>query len=89
MVRAKFRCLEVTTRFSYHAPDGAAVTQTSVRLVPTIYNKKGAANADDENKAFWDATPNGELTMVITNPAAKDYFKVGTAYYLDFSEAEG
>lgn len=38
-----------------------------------------------ENKTFWDATPQGELTMTINNPRAAEFFLIGQEYYLDFS----
>lgn len=93
MVRAKFRCLEVTERFTHFdskpAPDGKGYvqdfdrpkTQVTVRLVPVQH--KGSA----ENKTFWEATPSGELTMTITNPEAALQFVPGKVYYLDFSVA--
>jgi hypothetical protein len=55
--------------------------QTAVRLVPVSH--KGSP----ENTSFWEATPSGELTMVITNPAAALQFVPGRCYYLDVSEA--
>lgn len=41
-----------------------------------------------ENQSFWNATPSGSMKIVITNPAARDFLKVGKAYYLDFTEAD-
>lgn len=38
-----------------------------------------------ENKTFWDATPSGELTMIINNPRAAEFFEIGQEYYVDFS----
>ena len=43
---------------------------------------------DKEKNQFAEATPGGELSMLITNPKAKDFFKPGKDYYLDFSKAE-
>ena len=40
-----------------------------------------------ENKAFWDATPNGKLVLGITNKSAW-VFEHGKEYYLDITEAE-
>lgn len=40
------------------------------------------------NEEWSKATPNGSLEMTITNPAALDLLKLGTAYYLDLTEAE-
>lgn len=38
---------------------------------------------DPELNAFWSATPNGQLTISITNPDA--YLEIGRRYYLDFT----
>jgi hypothetical protein len=92
MVRCKFRCLEIIKRFtrfdtkknsdgSWSEDHSKPLSQTSVRLVPVQH--KGS----EENKTFWDATPSGELTMVITNPNAAMQFVEGKVYYLDFTEA--
>ncbi len=41
-----------------------------------------------ENKDFTEATPWGELKIMIQgNVPAADFIKVGKSYYLDFSEA--
>jgi hypothetical protein len=45
-------------------------------------------DGSEENKAFWDATPGGQITLTITNPAAKEQFEVGQEYYVDFTPAE-
>jgi len=41
-----------------------------------------------ENKSFAEATPSGNLTFYLNNPALADEFKPGQIYYLDFSRAE-
>jgi hypothetical protein len=87
MVRCKFRCLEVTERYVRTDADGTDITQPTVRLVPVMYNKKGGYDPSPENKSFWEATPSGEMTMTITNPAAAKQFVVGKTYYVDFAEA--
>jgi len=42
---------------------------------------------NEENNQFAEATPYAELSMLISNPNAKDFFSVGKNYYLDFQEA--
>lgn len=37
-------------------------------------------------KQFWEATPNGEIKMQITNPEAAQQFKPGKEFYVDFTE---
>jgi len=50
--------------------------------------KFGAVTADEipENRRFYEATPQGSLVMHVNNPTALDQFKLGAAYYLDFTE---
>lgn len=40
-----------------------------------------------ENLAFWEATPNGEIKLQITNPEAARQFEPGKEFYIDFTEA--
>jgi hypothetical protein len=40
------------------------------------------------NEAWSKATPQGELKMMITNPAAIDAFSLGNSYYLDIIPAD-
>lgn len=70
-MRAKFLAESVTNHASGN---------TVVNLAPVMRNT-------EENKSFWEATPNGKLEMCITNPNAKDFFVAGTEYYLDFTPA--
>lgn len=42
----------------------------------------------EENKAFWNATPAGSISLSISNPAALDKFEAGEEYYVDFTPAE-
>ena len=51
----------------------------------TVYEPDAAK--DTENARFTTATPSGQITMLINNPAALDQFKSGEAYYVDFSPA--
>lgn len=74
-VRAKFFVSDVNV-YSINPP------QRQITLKP-VYS----TNPEHENKQFWDATPNGELKMTVNNSAAAEFFKPGTEYYIDFSEA--
>jgi hypothetical protein len=69
--RAKFQCHHVTD----HGHN------KSVRLAPVYSRKEGTENYD-----FTKATPSGELTMSIDNPAAAVQFKPLRMYYLDIHE---
>jgi len=47
------------------------------------------AGNSPENNQFAEATPAGELTIMIDKKAeANDFLEVGKEYYLDFYEAE-
>lgn len=75
----------------YVDADGNAVEQASetwqqptVVLTPVYPGQDASA----EDKAFWEATPNGKLEMSVTNPDAAEFFELGEAYYLTFERAE-
>jgi hypothetical protein len=72
-VRAKFKCTEERR---------AEGKFRSFKFSPVYSNEP-----DSENKAFWDATPQGSLELGITNDAAWPLFTVGQEYYLDFTPA--
>lgn len=71
-MRAKFNCTKVETT-TY----GQEVELWAVYA--------GDTNAEDNQ--FAAATPNGRLTMTISNPNAIGFLEQGKSYYLDFSEA--
>lgn len=74
MIRAKFHC-NSTLKQEY----GEHVHQQVV-LTPAY----SGPDASEEDKAFWNATPTGSLTMTITNPAAQ--LTAGKSYHLTFEE---
>ncbi len=41
-----------------------------------------------EDQRFQKATPSGSIRMQIDNPAALEQFKLGKAYYADFTPAD-
>ncbi|BAZ29960.1 hypothetical protein NIES4074_24080 [Cylindrospermum sp. NIES-4074] len=41
----------------------------------------------EENLAFWEATPAGQISLQITNPKAAAEFEVGADIYVDFTRA--
>lgn len=73
--RAKFVCASVTT-FGY----GGKEVKLSVVYEPTP--------PETENAKFTKATPSGEITMRVDNPAAAVQFEPGKAYYVDFTPAD-
>jgi hypothetical protein len=78
MVRAKFFV-------STLQPSQGGSKGGQVKLSP-VYS----ADPEHENKAFWDATPSGEVTMYINNPVAFKFFMdhgLGSEFYVDFTPA--
>lgn len=73
-VRAKFTCHTV----AHYAYGRKKVSLTPVTAIPPT----------EENKAFWKATPSGQIEMTIDNPDAAMQFEPGKAYYVDFTPAE-
>lgn len=71
-IRAKFKLDEIRI--------------TSQRFRQYQFSPVYSNEPNAENKAFWDATPQGSLTLGITNPDAW-IFEHGKEYYLDITEA--
>jgi hypothetical protein len=71
-MRAKFNVSKVTKEFYGE----------EVHLHAVYANETNA-----EDNQFSTATPNGQLTMTISNPNALGFFQEGKSYYLDFTEA--
>jgi hypothetical protein len=42
----------------------------------------------DEDEAFWNATPQGSIELVITNPGALEQFQCGDTFYVTFDRAD-
>ena len=76
-VRAKFR---VNTVRQHKGTDGT-VYQEEIQMGP-VYSSDPAS----ENRAFWTATPSGNLSMYVNNTAVFGRFQEGQEYYLDFTE---
>lgn len=75
--RAKFQCNSVTD-FGH----GDYCSQEA-KLTAVMPNKDSV----EENGQFNNATPNGQLTITIDNPAVQGFFKPGVQYYLDIQAA--
>jgi hypothetical protein len=75
-VRAKVR---VTGRHeSTSIQKDGGVQQVTVTMLP-VYD-------EGENSQWSKYTPSGELRLTITNPDAYNQFKLGKAFFVDFSE---
>lgn len=73
-VRAKMQI----TRITEHAYGNT--TERLIFLQPVYAS-------DGPNKAWSEATPSGEVQIMITVPEAFDQFKTGKTYFVDFTEA--
>lgn len=69
--RCKFRCDSVET-FQY----GETAKLSAVR-----------DDATPENRRFAQASPGGKFEILVSNPAVRGFFKPGSDYYLDVTEA--
>jgi hypothetical protein len=71
-VRAKFKCSSVEKVADWRNPN------------KFLYTAKFGAVSDSspENKSFWEATPNGVLTLT---SILEDSFVPGIEYYLDIT----
>lgn len=82
MVRAKFWVSAVQR---HQAKSAEYQSGGKVTLLP-VYSP----NPEHENKKFWDATPQGEITMQISNGEAFKLFEanLGLEFYVDFTPAK-
>ena len=76
-VRAKF--LVKTISESKHW-DASKPNIKSIELVPVT-------SGSEENKAFYAATPSGNINLFTINYDAASQFVIGAEYYLDFTPA--
>lgn len=75
-VRAKFVCNDVSP--DPQVPGGARQIQLS-----PVYT------GSEENKAFFQSSPGGSISLWCTNPNATKQFEMGKEYYVDFIPAVG
>jgi hypothetical protein len=74
-VQAKFEVASIT----HHAGGCSEVLMRPI-------TKQWPVPDDHPNKRFWDATPSGQLQMMMTAKGAAHYFKPGVEYLLTFEE---
>ena len=95
-MRAKFKVHSVETTYGEHQLVNDANPLNSIPDISTKATKyemvkMSAVYSEDKNtedNQFSEATPNGELTMTISNPNAFGFLQEGKSYYLDFTEAK-
>lgn len=76
-VRAKFRVLERTETYD----------KSRTYTLRPVHRASG--KTDPENRAFWEATPSGEVTLAVWADDDPFQFELGAYYYADFTESEG
>lgn len=72
-VISKFKCTAVST------PGESGSVQVELNAI--------TGTKSEENKAFWQATPSGSISLSITNPDAFNQFEAGEEYYVTFEKA--
>lgn len=76
-VRAKFKVISITTQANWQKDKGHIGT---VRLHPVTGDIP-------ENKAFYEATPSGQIEIGTINQQALEHFAIGREFYVDFTPA--
>jgi hypothetical protein len=75
------RCKFVCNSVEHSIGRGGKVTEVQVVLNP-VYGPT------HENKAFWDATPNGRLELSLAKPEHVGLFEQGEEYYVDITSVK-
>lgn len=66
-----------------------SISPTDAGGATTVYLRpQYGDDPNHPNKAFWDATPSGQLQMTITNPDAASFFKLDEVYTVSFEAEE-
>lgn len=76
-VRAKFKVQSITQRAHWQGGD---------RLIGEVLLQP-VMGGSDENKRFYEATPQGEIKLGTINEEALAQFKIGQEFYVDFTPA--
>lgn len=74
----KARC-----KFTVQSVEGDPATNATVKM-ETEYDEE----LSNEDAAFSQATPWGDMTFAVSNPNLADFFEEGKSYYVDISPVE-
>lgn len=88
MVRAKFHVVrhEITDSMQRDYSAGAAENSYKrVKLTTVVLHP--VTSGSDENKAFFQSSPSGEIKLGTINPDAVAALEIGTEVYVDFTPA--
>jgi hypothetical protein len=75
-IRAKFKVVSITRQSNWN---GSGEMQT-IKLSPVT-------SGSEENRAFYAATPGGEISLSVVPPEVGNQFDIGKEYYVDFTPA--
>jgi hypothetical protein len=76
-IRAKFRCMRTSQHHTGYE---------SAQLQPVYRGTKSPDGLEEENRAFWTATPSGEIEFWWQPWKDPQKFEAGCYYYVDFEE---
>lgn len=79
----------VVARFQCHTIKAFENAEGIAQSKEVSFSAVYSADPESPNKQFTDSTPNATLTMLITNPNAYGWFRVGKQYDLTFEEYTG
>lgn len=79
--------MSVVCKMQCHAVPSEITDQPQAVRLGAVYEPDEGKRQLPENAVFGKATPWGEMTMGIANPAAKEFFKAGKKYYITLTEA--
>lgn len=77
-VRAKLKVTSITEHAGWAGSKGPKEIKLTAQYDQSI----------PEDQRFQDATPSGELRMVVNNPAALEQLQLGRDFYLDLVPVE-
>jgi hypothetical protein len=91
-VRAKFKVVKIeqqeSIRDTGRKSEAGHPVYSACELRTIVLNPVYSTDPAHENKAYWDASPSGEIRLGTINEAAWQQFKLGGEYYIDFTPAE-
>jgi hypothetical protein len=87
-MRAKMKVLAITETGHNDTEKGFVKTQETLAFSAVSKPNGYPADGLDEDNTYAKWTPSATINITITNPELFDQFKVGEAYYIDFTRAE-
>jgi hypothetical protein len=85
MIRAKFTVNSMETTLITRLEDG------EWKPCPIYTVKLSAVNGqkeNSENKKFWEASPNGQISLSMIKKDVAEKLELGKEYYIDFTPAD-